>query len=94
MDDYFCAIAGRDTFPMAKPDPGHLTGAIALAGGTPSRAVMIGDSDIDLKAAKAARVPAIFVSFGYASAPLDGLEPEALIGHFDELHASILPLLT
>ena len=45
---YFAAIAGRDTFPVSKPDPGHLTGTIALAGGDPSRAVMIGDSEIDL----------------------------------------------
>ena len=29
LDGYFGAIAGRDTFPVAKPDPGHLTGAIA-----------------------------------------------------------------
>ena len=30
LDRYFGAIAGRDTFPVAKPDPGHLTGAIRL----------------------------------------------------------------
>jgi phosphoglycolate phosphatase len=94
LEDYFCAIAGRDTFPMAKPDPGHLTGTIALAGGMPSHAVMIGDSDVDLRAAKAAGVPAILVGFGYAAAPLDGLKPDALIGHFDELYASVVPLLT
>src|SRR5262245_55565311 len=55
IEHYFTALAGRDTFPVAKPHPGHLTGTIALAGGDPSRSVMIGDSDIDLKTAKAAR---------------------------------------
>ncbi len=45
---YFAGLAGRDTFPVSKPDPGHLTGVIALAGGDPSRAVMVGDSEIDL----------------------------------------------
>jgi len=25
LEDYFSAIAGRDTFASAKPDPGHLT---------------------------------------------------------------------
>jgi phosphoglycolate phosphatase len=93
MEDYFSAVAGRDTFPVAKPDPRHLTGVIALAGGTPARAVMVGDSDIDIRTAKAARVPAILVSFGYAAIPQDGFEPEATIGHFDELHASLASLL-
>ncbi len=37
IDHYFTALAGRDTFPVAKPDPGHLTGVIALAGGNPAR---------------------------------------------------------
>jgi phosphoglycolate phosphatase len=53
---------------------------------------MIGDSDIDLKTAKAASVPAILVSFGYGAAPLDGFAPAAVIDHFDALeeHAAAL----
>ena len=47
LDHYFSAIGGRDTFPMSKPDPGHLTGTIVLAGGDPSHAMMIGDSEVD-----------------------------------------------
>jgi phosphoglycolate phosphatase-like HAD superfamily hydrolase len=57
---------------VSKPDPGHLTGVIALAGGDPSRAVMVGDSETDLATAKAAGVPAILVRFGYATSPLNG----------------------
>lgn len=93
IDSYFSAIAGRDTFTVSKPDPGHLTGVIALAGGNPSRAVMIGDSEVDLQAAKAAAIPMILVSFGYATSPLDGLAPEAVIDHFDELPARAGALL-
>lgn len=92
LEGYFGAIAGRDTFPMAKPDPGHLTGAIRLAGGDPSRAVMIGDSDVDVRTAKAASVPMVLVSFGYAGDPLSGAPPEAVIDHFDELHATLSAL--
>ena len=90
---YFASVAGRDTFAVSKPDPGHLTGVIALAGGDPSRAVMVGDSDTDLRTAKAAGVPAILVSFGYATSPLDGDPPEAVIDHFDELEARARTLL-
>lgn len=93
IEHYFSALAGRDTFPVAKPHPGHLTGVIALAGGSPSRSIMIGDSDIDLRTAKAASVPAILVSFGYGAAPLDGFAPAAVIDHFDALEAHAAALL-
>jgi phosphoglycolate phosphatase len=92
LDGYFEAIAGRDSFAVAKPHPGHLTETIALAGGEPSRAIMVGDSEVDVLAAKAASIPVIMVSFGYAPVPFDGLSPDAVIDHFDEL-APKLPWL-
>ncbi|HZP09690.1 HAD family hydrolase [Methyloceanibacter sp.] len=92
LEGYFSAIAGRDTFAVAKPDPGHLTGAIRLAGGDPSRAVMIGDSDVDVRTAKAAKVPVVLVSFGYCGPP-PSLRPESVIDHFDQLDASLAALL-
>jgi phosphoglycolate phosphatase len=88
LEDYFSAIAGRDTFLPSKPDPGHLTGTITLAGGDPSNALMIGDSDVDVMTAKAARVPII----GYAMTPLAELKA-GTIDHFDQLHACAATLL-
>ncbi len=41
---YFTVVAGADTFPVRKPNPGHLLLAIERAGGDPKAAVMIGDS--------------------------------------------------
>jgi phosphoglycolate phosphatase len=93
IDRYFSAIAGRDTFAMSKPDPGHLTGAIALAGGDPTRAVMIGDSEVDLRTATAAGIPIILVSFGYATSPLKALLPGAVIDNFDKLEPRTAALL-
>lgn len=85
----FKAIAGRDTFPVWKPHPDHLTGAIRLAGGDPNQAVMIGDSDTDIKTARAAGVPVIGVPFGYTDVPIDRLGPDAVIAHYDELVATV-----
>ena len=93
LEGYFSAIAGRDTFKVAKPDPGHLTVAIRLAGGEPSRAVMVGDSDVDVRTAKAASVPIVLVSFGYAGPPVSGAPPEAVIDYFHKLHGSLASLL-
>ena len=93
LDDYFSALAGRDTFAVSKPDPGHLTGVIALANGDASRAIMVGDSAIDIAAAQAAGVPSILVSFGYAPPPPEGPTPNAVIDHFDALEENVYSLL-
>ncbi|MFO7478749.1 MAG: HAD-IA family hydrolase [Methyloceanibacter sp.] len=89
---YFAGLAGRDTFPVSKPDPRHLTGTIKLAGG-PNAAVMVGDSDIDVMTANAAGVPIVLARFGYGPPPKDGARADASIGHFDELEARIQSLL-
>ena len=89
---HFAAIAGRDTFPVSKPDPGHLTGVIATAGGDPAKAIMVGDSASDILAARGANIPSIRVSFGYSPPPPEGPYADAVIDSFDELetHAELL----
>ncbi len=89
LDQYFDAIAGADTFPVRKPDAAHLLGTIAMAGGDPARAIMIGDSATDAGAARNAKVPFVAVSFGYAEMPVEDLEPDAVIHSF----ADLVPLL-
>ena len=93
LQHYFKGIAGRDTFAVSKPDPGHLTQVIALSGGLPSRAIMVGDSDVDIATAKGARISSILVSFGYAQGALGELIPDAVINHFDELVPSATSIL-
>jgi phosphoglycolate phosphatase len=85
----FRAICGRDSFPYAKPDPRHLLLTIERAGGDPSRAVMVGDSITDIATAKAARIPVIAVTFGYTDRPVQELEPDVLIDHYDRLFDAV-----
>lgn len=94
MTHYFTAIAGRDTFPVFKPDPGALLGTIALAGGDRSHAIMVGDTNVDIAAAKAADVPVIGVTFGYTETPVHAFGPDAVIEHFAELEQAIGTLLS
>lgn len=89
----FKAIAGRDTFAVCKPDPGHLIGAIALAGGRTDRAVMVGDSEVDIATAAAARVPSIGVTFGYTPRPVAEFGPNAVIDHYREFPAALEKVL-
>ena len=85
----FHALAGRDTFPVCKPHPDHLLGVIDLAGGDRRRAVMVGDSDVDVATAKAAGVPVIGVTFGYTHVPVANLSCEAVIDHYGEFPAAL-----
>ena len=89
----FAAIAGRDTFAVCKPDPGHLTGTIAMVGGRAERAVMVGDSEVDIATAMAAKVPSVGVTFGYTTRPVRELGPTAVIDHFRELPAALAKVL-
>jgi len=93
IESHFAAVAGRDTFPVSKPDPSHLLGVIAAAGGEPSRALMVGDSAVDIRTAQSARVPSILVSFGYAPPPPEGPHADAVIDHFDQLEGNARSLL-
>jgi len=81
----FDAVVGADATPACKPDPRHLTTAVAAVGGAMARALMVGDAGTDAGAARAAGAPLVLVSFGYTEIPARDLEPDLLIDHFDQL---------
>lgn len=93
IDGLFAAIAGRDSFPVYKPHPDHVRGAVAMAKGDIKSAIMIGDTGIDIAAARAADIPVIGCTFGYAEEPMDVLAPDAVISHYSELEAAVRTLL-
>jgi phosphoglycolate phosphatase len=93
LDGYFDFIAGRDTFPVSKPDPEHILQTVRAAGGDPRRSLMVGDSSADGDAAKGAPMPFIAVSFGYGESPVDVLKPDAIIHSFAELVPAVRRLL-
>jgi len=81
----FDAVIGADATPACKPDPRHLTTAVAAAGGAMGKAILVGDAGTDAGAARAAGAPLILVSFGYTEVPARDLAPDLLIDHFDQL---------
>jgi len=63
--DYFEYVAGSDTFDYCKPDPRHLTTVVEILDGDKNKTLMIGDSETDSNAAKAAEIPIILLENGY-----------------------------
>ncbi|MEL6947551.1 MAG: phosphoglycolate phosphatase [Pseudomonadota bacterium] len=85
----FEGIVGGDTFSFRKPDPRHITATAERFGVPPENCVMVGDSINDIQAAKDARMPVIAVTFGYSDVPVETLEPDHTIAHFDELQDAV-----
>ena len=85
MTDRFAAIVGADSVPSRKPDPDHIRRTARAAGADVKRAVMVGDSINDIKAAKAVPMPVVAVDFGYTDVPVEELGPDVIISHYDEL---------
>lgn len=83
--DAFGALVGADTLPTRKPDPAPLFEAVTRAGGDPSRALLVGDTETDRKTARAAGVPCVLVTFGPDGRDVMALDPEAGLDHFDAL---------
>lgn len=63
--DYFQIVVSGDTLPVKKPDPLPLLHAARFFKVEPGRALMVGDSISDVKAARAAGFQVICVSYGY-----------------------------
>lgn len=93
IDHYFPVVIGGDTLPVKKPNPEHLFEAIRLLGGERDHAVMVGDSETDIDAAKNAGLPSICVSFGYTRVPVAELGADVVIDHFDAFPAALATLL-
>ena len=63
--DFFEYVAGHNTFDYCKPDPRHLTSVVEILDGDLKKTLMIGDSETDANAAKAAGIPVILLEDGY-----------------------------
>tara|TARA_A100001015_G_scaffold50860_1_gene56000 strand:+ start:142 stop:825 length:684 start_codon:yes stop_codon:yes gene_type:complete len=80
--DYFEYVAGSDTFDYCKPDPRHLTSVVEILNGDIKKTIMIGDSETDANAAKAAEIPIILLKDGYTEKNIDEIYHNHLINDF------------
>ena len=80
--DFFEYVAGRNTFDYCKPDPRHLTSTIEIMNGDIKKSIMIGDSENDAEAAKAANIPMILLEDGYTDKKIEQIYHNHLIKDF------------
>lgn len=89
LSEKFAFICGQDTFAMKKPDPQVLHLTAERAGSDLRSAIMVGDSITDIRTARAAGIPVIAVDFGYTDIPVDRLDPDRVISHYDDLMGAV-----
>ncbi len=83
LSPLFGALAGGDTLPVKKPDGRHLSWVVeALGGGS---AAMVGDNGNDVKAARAAGLPVVAMTYGYPRMPVQELGADILLDRFADL---------
>tara|TARA_Y100000310_G_scaffold301234_1_gene337529 strand:+ start:106 stop:795 length:690 start_codon:yes stop_codon:yes gene_type:complete len=80
--DFFEYVSGRNTFNYCKPDPKHLTSTIEIMNGDIKKSLMIGDSENDADAAKAAGIPMILLEDGYTEKKIEQIHYDYLIKDF------------
>ncbi|TRW18166.1 HAD family hydrolase [Glacieibacterium frigidum] len=84
----FAAVLGGDSLAVRKPDGAHVAATAEAAGASLTDAVFVGDTAVDVAAARDARVPVVVVAFGFA--------PDARVLGADAViddYAELVPLL-
>jgi len=85
LDGLFAAVIGGDATEHRKPDARHVLETLAPMGADAGDAAYVGDSAIDVAAARNADIPVVVVSWGYRHVPATELGADAVIDHFSEL---------
>ena len=91
--DYFDYVAGGNTFNHNKPDPKHLTDTIEIVGGDIKKTLMVGDSETDSNAAKAANIPFVLLEVGYTQKKSSEIHHDHLVKNFVGLNKIIIKYL-
>jgi phosphoglycolate phosphatase len=82
INDYFEYVAGCNTFDYCKPDARHLTSVIEIMGGDIKKTLMVGDSEVDAKAAENASLRFVLLEGGYTDIKISQMKYDHLIKDF------------
>ena len=87
--DFDCEVCG-DSLPAKKPDPLPVQHCLRLMGVPPARALLVGDSAIDVQTARNAGIQVWAVSYGYNEGkPIGQARPDRVISALSEVLAPL-----
>ena len=86
LDGFFAQVFGGDSFERKKPDPLPLHKTCEALGTLAAQTLMVGDSENDGLAARAAGCPVVLVSYGYNHGrPIREVDADAYVDSLAEL---------
>jgi pyrophosphatase PpaX len=91
LETFFEVVVGSDDTETHKPDPAPLVYALEQLAADPDEAAYVGDSPFDVRAAKAAGLHAVAVTWGgiHQRERLEAEGPDAIVSDTDELLAAL-----
>ena len=81
----FGSLVGADTLATRKPDMAPYVASVERAGGAVEASFLIGDTETDVKTARAVEVPCVLVSFGPEGPGIARLTPDAMLNRYEDL---------
>jgi len=85
LSGYFSSVVGGDSTSTRKPDPQPLLTCLRQLVTEPASSLMIGDSAVDVNAARAAGVCVGVVPWGYRHTPIEDLGADFIIHNLNDL---------
>jgi phosphoglycolate phosphatase len=90
LSGHFLRVYGGNSFEQKKPDPAGVHKLLEEAAVAPDRALMVGDSDVDIRTARNAGILACGVTYGFQPETLEQAPPDILVDDMRELAAMLL----
>ncbi len=89
IKDFFFPILDAEATPYLKPSPELMNIVFEKMGLGRDDCIMVGDSKVDVDAAKGVGMPVVIVSYGFAYYPVESLNADKIIDNFGELPEAI-----
>jgi phosphoglycolate phosphatase len=90
VGDYFFRVYGGNSLEQKKPDPAGVHLLLAEAGVPKDRALMVGDSAVDVRTARNAGITVCGVTYGFQPESLAGEPPDILVDRMGDLADMVL----
>lgn len=89
VGQYFFRVYGGNSFEQKKPHPIGVETLLREAGAKKERALMVGDSAVDMQTARNAGIPCCGVTYGFQPESLDANPPDFVIDQMDQIFAAL-----
>jgi phosphoglycolate phosphatase len=90
LGGHFTRVYGGNSFEQKKPHPAGVEKLLAECGVERTRAMMVGDSDVDIRTARNAGILACGVTYGFQPETFADAPPDILVDRMEELADRII----